>query len=61
MLFRSLRNLYSASVTVNVIIRNIEAVDDEDVISMVTDELQVDCGSFDVEIDDITVDEVHEE
>lgn len=56
-----LKSKFSASVTVTLSISDIEAEDEDEVSSIISDELMVDCGSYSVDVDDITVDNVDEE
>jgi hypothetical protein len=56
-----LKSTYTASVTVTIVVNGIEAEDEDEVQSIINDELMVDCGSYSVDVDDITIDNVDTE
>lgn len=53
-------NLYNATITVTVAVEDIEAIDEDDVVQIIKDELQVDIGSHHITIEQIDVNEVQE-
>ena len=56
-----LKTLFNAVVTVEVSITDIEADDEDDISSIIQDNLSVDCGYFSADISGITIDEVEEQ